>query len=90
MLVSERIPLTQTLELAAELTTNLLIVEFVAPQDSMFRLLTRGRGQLHESLTAAVFEATAQQFFEIECSRRVGESDRWMYLMRKKEAARSA
>jgi len=44
LLVGEREhSVTQVLLLAFELTTNLLIVEFVAPSDSMFRLLTRGR-----------------------------------------------
>ena len=43
LMVSERIPLTQILSLAAELTTDLLIVEFVSPGDPMFRRLLRGR-----------------------------------------------
>ncbi len=84
MLVSERIPLSQILQLASELTTNLLIVEFVAPTDKMFRVLTRGRDHLHSDLTLDVFEAMARKFFEIERSRRLGESDRWIYLLRKK------
>lgn len=86
MLVTERIPLSQILQLASELTTNLLIVEFVAPGDHMFQVLTRGREHLHEDLTAAVFERTARQFFEIVRSQRLGESERWIYLMRKKVA----
>lgn len=83
MLVTERIPLAEILQLASELTTNLLIVEFVAPTDKMFRVLTRGRDHLHKDLTLEVFEATARRFFEIEHSRRLGESDRWIYLLRK-------
>lgn len=90
MLVTERIPLTQIMKLAAELTTSLLIVEFVAPQDPMFRLLTRGREHLHEDLTKEVFELTAREYFKIVSSHRLGESDRWIYSMRKNGAARSA
>ena len=47
MLVTERVPLAEIIDLAAELTTNLLIIEYVAPDDSMFRRLTRGREELH-------------------------------------------
>ena len=84
MLVTERIPLLQILQLAAELTTKLLIVEFVAPDDQMFRVLTRGREHLHDDLTVEVFEATAKGFFEIVTYQRLGESKRWIYLLRKK------
>lgn len=90
MLVSERIPLAQVLELASELTTNLVIVEFVAPTDKMFRVLTRGREELHKDLSVKTFEAAAKRFFDIERSRRLGESDRWIYLLRRKGANASA
>jgi SAM-dependent methyltransferase len=86
MLVSERIPLSQILQLASELTTNLLIVEFVAPEDPMFRLLTRGRDHLHEDITVQNFETTSRRFFQIARSARLGQSDRWIYLLRKKGA----
>jgi len=90
MLVSERIPLPEILKLASELTTDLLIIEFVAPTDKMFRLLTRGRDHLHNDLTVAVFETAARQYFEIDRSQRLGESDRWIYLLRRKGASASA
>ncbi|HLA10423.1 MAG TPA: class I SAM-dependent methyltransferase [Pyrinomonadaceae bacterium] len=84
MLVTERIPLMEIVELAAELTTKMLIIEFVAPGDQMFRVLTRGRDHLHEDLTVELFEATVLKYFEIVRSRRLGESERWIYLLRKK------
>jgi SAM-dependent methyltransferase len=84
MLVSERIPLQEVLRLASELTINLLIIEFVAPTDRMFRVLTRGRDELHKDLTLEVFERECRRFFNIETSRRLGEADRWIYLLRKK------
>jgi SAM-dependent methyltransferase len=84
MLVSERIPLSQILELAAELTNRFLVIEFVAPNDPMFRVLTRGREHLHEDLTLELFEQTASRFFEIVRSQRLGESKRWIYLMRRR------
>lgn len=90
MLVSERIPLPEILKLASELTTDLLIIEFVAPADKMFRLLTRGRDHLHKDLTVAVFETAARQYFTIDRSQRLGESDRWIYLLRRKGTSASA
>src|ERR1039457_4068764 len=64
MLVTERVPLADILDLAAELTTKLLVIEFVAPDDSMFQRLTRGREELHKDLTAELFETAAGRHFE--------------------------
>jgi 2-polyprenyl-3-methyl-5-hydroxy-6-metoxy-1,4-benzoquinol methylase len=90
MLVSERIPLSRILQLASEITTDLLIVEFVGPEDEMFRLLTRGREHLHKDLTGELFETTARRFFDIVSSDRLGQSHRWIYVLRKKGVALSA
>lgn len=56
LLVTERIPLHQILDLMADLTTNLLIIEYVDPADIQFRRIARGRDSLHAGLTAQVFE----------------------------------
>ena len=61
MLVSERIPLPEIISLAAELTNNLLVIEFISPDDSMFRLLTRGRDDLFVHLTPEHFEAICRR-----------------------------
>src|ERR1019366_3194276 len=47
MLVTERVPLAEIVDLAAELTTGYVVVEFVSPGDSMFRVLVRGRDELY-------------------------------------------
>ncbi|HEY4086975.1 MAG TPA: class I SAM-dependent methyltransferase [Bryobacteraceae bacterium] len=65
LLVSERIPLDQILEAAASLTTRWLALEYVGPLDPMFRRLARGREELHEWQTSAVFEECARAHFEI-------------------------
>lgn len=88
LLVSERIPLTQILSLAAELTTDILIVEFVAPDDPMFQRLLRGRGHLFEGFSAETFRTACLEHFEIVRSRQLAHTDRWIYLLRKKCAAR--
>jgi len=84
MLVSERIPLAEIMRLSAELTKDLLVVEFVAPADPMFRRIARGRDHLHESLTREYFEEVAGRHFEIVRSERLGDTHRTIYMMRRK------
>jgi 2-polyprenyl-3-methyl-5-hydroxy-6-metoxy-1,4-benzoquinol methylase len=84
MLVSERVPLAEIIDLASELTSDLLIIEFVEPSDSMFRRLTRGREQLFSDLTLQLFEQTCNGRFEIIRSERLEDADRWLYLLRKR------
>lgn len=84
MLVTERVPLAEILELAAELTRDALIVEFIAPDDSMFRRLTRGRERLHQDLTAESFEAVCRRHFTIARVQHLENTSRWLYLLRKK------
>jgi SAM-dependent methyltransferase len=84
MLVSERIPLPEIIDLASELTTDLLIMEFVSPEDSMFRRLTRGRDHLFAGLSPEVFEDSCRRKFEIVRSQHIGGTSRWLYLLRKR------
>jgi SAM-dependent methyltransferase len=83
MLVTERVPLADIIDLAAELTTNLLIIEYIAPDDSMFRRLTRGREELHKDLNQEAFEAICRRHFEIVRTQHVENTTRCLYLMRK-------
>lgn len=85
MLVTEQIPLPSVLELASELTTDLLVVEFVAPEDPMFGRLVRGREELYAGLTREAFEKTAARWFEPLRAERLKET-RTLYLMRKRGA----
>ena len=84
LLVSERVPLANTLELAADLTRDALIIELIEPQDSMFRRLTRGRDELHKDLTVPLFENACRQRFHIVRSERIPGGARSLYLLRKK------
>jgi len=84
MLVTERIPLAEIIDLAAELTTDLLIIEFVPTDDPLFIRLTRGREQLHRGLTEEVFKTMASRKFEIVRSEKLIDSSRSIHLMRKK------
>jgi SAM-dependent methyltransferase len=84
LLVTERIPLGAILELAVELTTNLLVIEFVAPQDAMFQRLTRGRGHLHAALDEKAFEQACAAHFEIVRSLALPGTQRTMYCLKKR------
>ena len=83
MLVTERVPLDQIVDLAARLTTDLLVVEFVSPEDSMFRHLARGRDELYRGLDAPAFERSFRRRFEIVRSQHLEGTTRWLYVMRR-------
>jgi hypothetical protein len=82
LLVSEQVPLPAILELAAELTSEFLIIEFVLPADAMFHSLVRGREELYGEITKESFEHYASEFFTIVRAHRLTDS-RWIYLLRK-------
>jgi SAM-dependent methyltransferase len=86
LLVTERIPLEEILGLAAQLTTALLIIEFVAPQDPMFRRLTRGREDLHAALDKRVFQEACAAHFEIVRSLTLPGAQRTLYCLKKRGA----
>jgi 2-polyprenyl-3-methyl-5-hydroxy-6-metoxy-1,4-benzoquinol methylase len=83
VMVTEQIPLPAILELAAELTSRNLIIEFVAPEDPMFRHLLRGRTELFAGLTKESFEAAAGRWFEVVRVERLNQT-RSLYLLRKR------
>ena len=82
MLVGERIPLDEIINLAAEITSDLLVIEFITPGDSMFRRLARGRDHLFADLTTELFETSCSRKFEIVRSQRLEGASRWLYLLR--------
>jgi SAM-dependent methyltransferase len=85
MIVTERLPLEEILAVVAELTTDAVVIEYVAPDDSMFRRLTRGRAALYAWLTRERFEtACTAAGFEIARSTHLDGSSRWLYLLRKR------
>jgi len=84
LVVTERIPLEEILRLAAELTTSLLVVEFIPPEDEMFRRLTRGREKLHRALNQAVFEQACAGPFEIVKSLPLPGTQRRLYGLKRR------
>jgi SAM-dependent methyltransferase len=84
MLVTERVPLEAILDLAADLTTRLLAIEFISPEDSMFRRLLRGREDLFRGLDAARFEDACRRRFDILEVQHLDGATRWLYVLRRK------
>ena len=86
LLVTERVPLDEVVDLAVDLTTNVLVIEFVGPGDPMFRRLARGRDSLYSDLTTERFEAAFRPRFDIVRSQRLEDASRWLYVLRRKPA----
>lgn len=84
LLVSERIPLGEIVDLAAQLTTSTLIIEFVPASDPMFRRIARGRDALHSDFTHTAFEGALLKRFEVVNVAPVPGGDRVLYCLRKR------
>lgn len=84
LLVTERVPLSEILDLAADMTTDLCVMEFIDPDDSMFKRLVRGRENLFAGLNQPAFEVECLSRFDIVRSQHVDGTKRWLYLLRKK------
>jgi SAM-dependent methyltransferase len=84
LLVTERVPLDAILRTASELTTDVLIIEFVGVDDPMFRKIARGRESLHADLTPAYFESIAARYFRLERREDIEGSSRILYIYKKK------
>lgn len=84
MLVTERIPLSEIVDLATELTTDALVIEYIGPDDPMFKLLLRGRDRLYSWYGPEAFQQAFVDKFEIVKSQPLPAADRCLYLMRKK------
>lgn len=86
IVVTERIPLEDLLALAAEISREYLLIEFVAPQDPMFQRIVRGREALYSHLTRERFEDAAKPHWELVRSRQITGLYRWLYLYRRRRA----
>jgi len=84
LMVTDGIPLAEILEASAELTRDLLLIEFVPPDDPMFRQLARGREELHASLNQELFETVCRKHYVIVRAFQIEGSNRRLYLMRKR------
>ena len=81
--VTDRAPITEVLDQAA-LVASHTIIEYVGPEDEMFRLLARGNEALYRDYTVEMFEQACCPRFEILRSEQVPESHRHLYLLRRR------
>ena len=84
LVVQERIPLNEIAFLMSEITKKHLIIEYVSPDDPMFRRIARGRDPLYTHLTQDFFEKVFGRYFNIQFKKNVGDACRTIYLMEKK------
>lgn len=84
MLVTERIPMEDIVKMAAGLTSDLLVIEFIGPEDPLFRRLLRGRDRLHRDVSLNRFQSICQHYFDIIRVERLGGSHRWIHQLRKR------
>lgn len=83
LLVTERVPLEEVLDVVSELTTSLALIEYVGPEDPMFQTIARGRDRLHADLTLAAFESACRRRFQIIRSQPLEGAHRRLYLLRR-------
>lgn len=83
LLVQERIPMEEIAALAAQLTTKGLIIEYIAPQDPLFRRIARGRDSLYTHLTQQYFEQAFSSHFVIRKQEPIKGEFRTLYWMEK-------
>ena len=86
--LDEGLPVTEILATAAEMTRDLALIEFVGADDISVKDLVNQR-RPKEILTEAQFEAKAGFYFDIIRRQRVPDSDRVLYLLKKKSAIQS-
>ncbi|MBI5707993.1 MAG: class I SAM-dependent methyltransferase [Armatimonadetes bacterium] len=83
MHVSERVPMEEIVDLAADLTKDGLVIEYVGTQDPMFRALAKTKEHLFEGLTKEVFEKVLSRRFKILRSITLNDGHRELYFARR-------
>lgn len=83
MLVTERIPLDEILNLISEITNDILIIEFVAPNDPMFKIIARGRDHLFKDLSNESFRKACLKHFKVIRCEQLAQTNRYLYLLQK-------
>ncbi len=85
IVVTERVPLEEVFSLAAEISRDYLLIEFVGSDDPMFQRIVRGRDDLYTGITQARFEAAAARTFDLVRTKRIDGLHRWLYLYRRRQ-----
>lgn len=85
LMVTGGIPLDEIIRLLADLSSDVVIVEFVPRDDPMFIALARGRDALHQGHTRERFVTLASRHFEILGSDTYPEGGREVFTLRKRK-----
>lgn len=78
------IPLPEVFRLMADFVTGEIVVEFVPPEDPMFRQISCNKEHLIPKLGRPQFEAAYAPWFDLVRHISLPGSLRWMYLLRRK------
>jgi ribosomal protein L11 methylase PrmA len=81
--ISNNVPLTRVAEFFAD-CGEWLIVEFVPKSDSQVQKLLRSRLDIFSDYTRDGFEKAFGQWYTIKESSAIRDSERWLYLMKRK------
>ncbi len=81
--ISNNLPLERVAEFFAS-CSPWLIMEFVPKSDSQVQKLLRSRVDIFDSYTRPGFEAAFSERFSIQSSSGLRDSERWLYLMKRK------
>ena len=81
--ITNNLPLERVAEFFAA-CGEWLIIEFVPKSDSQVQKLLRSREDIFSEYTRAGFESAFGQWYGIQSSSAVLDSDRWLYLMKRK------
>jgi SAM-dependent methyltransferase len=84
--VTDRIPMLEVLAQAARVASH-AVIEYVGPEDEMFRFLARGNEALYADYTIEAFEEAARRHFEIVRSAQAPGSSRRLYLLRRRRSS---
>jgi hypothetical protein len=84
LLVTNRIPLDEVVDLTARLSTRHLILELVDRSDAMFQRLARSNQDLYADLTIASQERAFTERFRIIERRDLEDIPRTLYVMEKR------
>jgi hypothetical protein len=82
--IANNVPLARVAESFARLG-RALIVEFVPKSDSQVERLLTNRADIFPDYTIEGFERAFEQHWTVERAQRVGDSQRTLYLMRRRE-----
>jgi SAM-dependent methyltransferase len=90
MVVGDGLQLRDVFSLLGQLSTDLVIAEFVPASDEWCRRLARGRPITEERWSERAFETEAERLFTIESRHTEGLRGRTLYMLRRRGAAHAA